>query len=206
MKSSAVIGVPSDHTALGLSVKTIVWGLEPVWVALCSSWVLRTGASLLLMMKAWGQTMFMISWSTYSDAAVVLMLKPARFWSRAMVAVPPEDDDALVAAPLVAGVTATTDRLSAPAARPAHTDRLNNPFSPIALPFLSVAPVTADVPALPFTSQLSEDVRKSNAIATFFSVIASGNSARTRRGQSRSGAQERLAHDFCVGSPRGASD
>jgi hypothetical protein len=84
------------------------------------------------------------------------------------VAVPPEDEDALVAAPLVAGVTATTDRLSAPAARAAHTDRLNNPFIPIALPFLSVAPVTADIPALPFTSQLSEDVRKSNAIATFF--------------------------------------
>ena len=42
------------------------------------------------MMKAWGHTMFMISWSTYSDAADVLMLNPARFWSSAMVAVPPE--------------------------------------------------------------------------------------------------------------------
>ena len=60
------------------------------------------------MMKAWGHTMFMISWSTYSDAAEVLMLNPARFSSSAMVAVPPEDD-ALVDAPLVAGVTTSSD-------------------------------------------------------------------------------------------------
>jgi hypothetical protein len=50
-----------------------------------------------------------------------------------MVAVPP-DDDALADAPLIEGVTATTDTLNAPAARAATADRLSNPFSPIALP------------------------------------------------------------------------
>src|ERR1035438_8931816 len=122
MKSSAVIGVPSDHTALGLSVYTTVCGPLLVWAALTSSWLFRTGCSLLLMMNAWGHTMFMISWSTYSDAADVLMLKPARFWSSAMVAVRPEVDDALVDAPLAAGVTAITDTLIAPAARAAKAD------------------------------------------------------------------------------------
>ena len=48
-----------------------------------------TGWSLLFTMKAWGHTMFMISCSTNSDAAEVLMLNPARFSSSAMVAVPP---------------------------------------------------------------------------------------------------------------------
>ena len=75
-----------------------------------------TGWSLLFTMKAWGHTMFMISCSTNSEAAEVLMLNPARFSSSAMVAVPPEDDDAFVDAPLADGVMATTDRLRAPAA------------------------------------------------------------------------------------------
>ena len=105
------------------------------------------------MMKACGHTMFMISWSTYSDAADVLMLKPARFSSSAMVAVPPEED-ALVAAPLAVGVTATTDTLSAPAARAAKADRFNNPFSRIALPCLPAAPVTGRLyPAHPSYSR-----------------------------------------------------
>ena len=94
-------------------------------------------------MKAWGHTMFMISCRTNSDAAEVLMLNPARFSSSAMVAVPPEDDDALVDAPLADGVMATTDRLRAPAARAANADRFSNPFSPMALPCSSAAPVTA---------------------------------------------------------------
>src|SRR5258708_21409410 len=124
----------------------MVCGLLLVWAAVWRSWVLSTGFRLLLTMKAWGQTMFMISWSTYSDAAEVLMLNPARVWSRAMVAVPPEDD-ALVDAPLVDGVTATTDTLSAPAAMAANTDRFRYPFIPIVLPCSSAAPVTADSPA-----------------------------------------------------------
>ena len=92
------------------------------------------------MMNAWGHTMFMISWSTYSDAAEVLMLNPARFWSSAMVAVPPEDEDAFVDAPLAPGVTAITETLIAPAARAAKADRFNNPFSPIVLPCLPARP------------------------------------------------------------------
>src|ERR1700735_2190232 len=109
MKSSAVIGVPSDQTALGFKVYTMVCGLRLVWTALRSSCLLRTGWSLLFTMKACGHTMFMISWSTNSEAAEVLMLNPTRFSSSAMVAVPPEDDDALVDAPLVAGDTAMID-------------------------------------------------------------------------------------------------
>ena len=95
------------------------------------------------------------------------MLKPARFSSSAMVAVPPEDDDALVAAPLGRRRHRHDGQLSAPAARPANADRFNNPFSPIALPCLSAAPVTADIPALP-PLPVSEDVRKRNPIATLF--------------------------------------
>jgi hypothetical protein len=49
-----------------------------------------------------------------------------------MVAVPPEED-ALAAAPLVAGDTATTETLIAPTARAAKADRFNNPFSPMDL-------------------------------------------------------------------------
>src|SRR5271157_4111001 len=97
-----------------------------------------TGWSLLFTMKAWGQTMFMISCRTNSEAAEVLMLNPARFSSSAMVAVPPEDEDAFVDAPLADGVMATTERLRAPAARAAKADRFNNPFSPIALPCSSL--------------------------------------------------------------------
>ena len=93
-------------------------------------------------MKAWGHTMFMISWSTNSEAAEVLMLNPARFSSSAMVAVPPDDDDAFVAAPLVVGATATIDTDSAAAAMAANADRFTYPLSPIALPCLSAAPVT----------------------------------------------------------------
>ena len=103
-------------------------------------------------MNACGQTMFMISWSTNSDEADVLMLNPARFSSSAMVAVPP-DDDALVEAPLVAGVTATTDRLNAPAARAAKADRLRNPFSPIALPMLIGRPGDGRSPTAPLHTQ-----------------------------------------------------
>jgi len=100
--------------------------------ALCISWVFRTGWSLLLTMNTCGQTMFMISCSTNCAAAVVLMLKPTRFSSSAMVAVPPEED-ALTAAPLVAGDTATTETLRAPTARAAKADRFNNTFSPMDL-------------------------------------------------------------------------
>jgi hypothetical protein len=54
-----------------------------------------------------------------------------------MVAVPPdEEEDALVDAPLVAGVTTMNDIVSAPAARAAYADRFSNPFNPIALPLL----------------------------------------------------------------------
>ena len=73
-------------------------------------------------MKACGQTMFKISCRTNDAAAEVLMLKPDRFSSSAMVAVPPEDD-ALVAAPLVAGIAATTDTLRVAAATPASAHR-----------------------------------------------------------------------------------
>src|SRR3984957_6493130 len=110
------------------------------------SCVLRTGCSLLVMMKAWGHTTFRISCKTYSAAAEVLMLNPARFSSSAMVAVPPEDDDALVDAPLVAGATATIETDSAAAAMAAKADRFRYPLSPIVLPCSSAAPVTADSP------------------------------------------------------------
>ena len=137
-----------------------------------------TGWSLAFTMKAWGHTMFRISCRTYSLAAEVLMLNPARFSSSAMVAVPPEEDDAFVDAPLVDGVTATTDRLSAPPASAAKADRFTNPFSPMALPCPSVAPVTADEPARPPPStqcplSVSEEARKRNAIAIFFLVTSS---------------------------------
>ena len=121
----------------------MVCGLVLDCTALFRSWLFKTYCSLALVMNAAGQTMFMISWRTNSFAAEVLMLNPARFSSSAMVAVPPEEDDALVDAPLVAGVTTTSDIVSAPAARAAYADRFNNPFSPIALPCSPVAPVTA---------------------------------------------------------------
>ena len=156
-----------------------------------------TGWSLLFTMKAWGHTMFMISCSTNSEAAEVLMLNPARFSSSAMVAVPPEDDDAFVDAPLADGVMATTDRLRAAAASAAKADRFNNPFSPIALPCSSTAPVTAGTPRF-----LHVDVgrfgRKRNPIATFFWVICSGISAGSRRRETRSGAERSIAHGSCV--------
>jgi hypothetical protein len=62
-----------------------------------------------------------------------------------MVAVPPPDDDAFVAAPLVAGATAMIDTDNAAAAMAANTARLTYPLSPIVLPCsLSAAPVTVD--------------------------------------------------------------
>jgi hypothetical protein len=94
-------------------------------------------------MKAWGHTMFMISCSTNSEAAEVLMLNPARFSSSAMVAVPP-DDDAFVAAPLAVGATAMIDTESVAPAMTANADRFKYPLSRIVLPCSSVAPVTAD--------------------------------------------------------------
>ncbi len=94
-------------------------------------------------MKTCGHTMFMISWSTNSEAAEVLMLNPARFSSSAMVAVPP-DDDAFVAAPLVVGAMAMNDTDSAAAAMAAKADRFKYPLSRIVLPCSSIAPVTAD--------------------------------------------------------------
>ena len=99
-------------------------------------------------MNACGQTMFMISCRTNSEAAEVLMLNPAKVSSSAMVAVPP-DDDALVEAPLVPGDTATTDTLNAPAARAAKADRLSNPLSPIALPIFISRPGDGRYPQLP---------------------------------------------------------
>ncbi len=136
-------------------------------------------------MKACGQTMFMISCRTNSEAAEVLMLNPARFSSSAMVAVPPEDDDALVDAPLVDGETAMIDTDSAAAAMAANADRLKYPFNPIALPCLSAAPVTADFPPL-LQSQtplaMSEVGRECNAIATFFSVNPTSIPAGSCRG------------------------
>ncbi len=63
------------------------------------------------------------------------MLNPDRFSSSAMVAVPPEDD-AFVAAPLVAGATATIDTDSAAAAMAANADRFTYPLSPIVPPSL----------------------------------------------------------------------
>ena len=92
------------------------------------------------MMKTCGHTMFMISCSTYSLAAEVLMLNPARFSSSAMVAVPPEDEDAFVAAPLVAGATATIDTESAAAAMAAKADRFKYPLIPIVLLLASRSP------------------------------------------------------------------
>lgn len=89
-----------------------------------------TGWSLLFTMKAWGHTMFMISCRAISDAADVLMLKPARSSSRAIVAVPP-DADALFAAPLDAGVTAMTDTATIAAAMKAKTDRCTKTLSVI---------------------------------------------------------------------------
>ena len=133
------------------------------------------------MMNAWGHTMFMISWSTYSDAADVLMLNPARFWSSAMVAVPPEDEDAFVDAPLAPGVTAITETLIAPAARAAKADRFNNPFSPIVLPCLPARPGDGRLPRTSSTLMCRKIVRKRNPIATFFGVRRTGISAGTRR-------------------------
>ena len=104
---------PVGPHRLGVELVDDGLGAVLVTVALSSSWVFRTGWSLLFTMKAWGHTMFMISCSTNSAAAEVLMLNPARFSSSAMVAVPPEDEDAFVDAPLVAGVTATMDTHSA---------------------------------------------------------------------------------------------
>ncbi len=109
------------------------------------------------MMNAWGHTMFMISCRTYSDAADVLMLNPARFSSSAMVAVPPEDDAAFVDAPLEAGVTAITDTLIAPAARAAKADRFNSPLSPMVLPCLPARPGDGRVPRTSSTVHVSED-------------------------------------------------
>ena len=132
------------------------------------------------------------------------MLNPARFSSSAMVAVPPEDDDAFVAAPLVAGATATIDTDSAAAAMAAKADRFTYPLSPIVLPCLSAAPVTADDLRFPHCAtvqcplSMSEDARKCNAIATLFSVNSQRNPAETWRGGSRSGAQRPFAHDSCA--------
>ena len=97
---------------------------------------MRTGCSLLFTMKAWGHTMFMISCRTNSSEAEVLMLNPDRVSSSAMVAVPPEDDDALVDAPLVAGATATIDTDSAAAAMVAKAPRFRYPLNPMCAPFL----------------------------------------------------------------------
>ena len=92
-----------------------------------------TGWSLLFTMKACGHTTFMISCRTNSEAADVLMLKPARSSSSAMVAVPP-DDDALVDAPLAVGATTMIDTDSAAAAMAAKADRFTYPLSRIVLP------------------------------------------------------------------------
>ena len=94
-----------------------------------------TGWSLLFTMNVCGQTMFMISCSTNSAEADALMFNPAKFSSSATVAVPPEEEDAFVDAPLVAGVAATMDKQSAAAAIAANVHRFRNPLSPIALPF-----------------------------------------------------------------------
>ena len=99
----------------------MVCGLVLVTDALCSSWSFRTGWSLLFTMKACGQTMFMISWRTNSEAAEVLMLNPARFSSSAMVAVPPLDDDASIVAPLAGGASVPTVRPNAAIATTART-------------------------------------------------------------------------------------
>ena len=82
-----------------------------------------TGCSLLFTMKACGQTMFMISCRTSCEAADVLMLKPARSSSRAMVAVPPDDDDAFTDAPLEPGATTVIEADNAIAARAAKAER-----------------------------------------------------------------------------------
>ncbi len=76
--------------------------------------------------------MFMISWSTNSEAAEVLTLNPARFSSSPMVAVPPEDDD-VAAALLVAGATATIDIPRAAAAIAVTADLLRDSFTSTAL-------------------------------------------------------------------------
>src|SRR5580693_1356745 len=84
-----------------------------------------TGCSLLFTMKVCGHTMFMMSCSTTSDAADVLMLKPARSSSSAMVAVPPEDRDA-VDAPLDPGAMTMTEMDTATAAMAAQAERGNS--------------------------------------------------------------------------------
>ena len=93
----------------------------------------NTGCRLELMMYACGQTRFMISWSTNSFDAEVLMLNPAKSSSSAMVAVPPVFTEAELAeldpvvvveeeplellhaasrmAPIPTSVTATINRL-----------------------------------------------------------------------------------------------
>src|SRR5664280_2887985 len=52
-------------------------------------------------MKGCGHTWSRISWRTYSLAAEVLMLKPARFSSRPMVSVPPVRTEPVVLPPLL---------------------------------------------------------------------------------------------------------
>jgi hypothetical protein len=127
MKSSAVIGVPSDHTALGFNLYTTVCGLRVVTVALWRSWLFITGWSLLFTMKACGHTMFMISCNTTSESAEVSTLKPARSSSSAMVAVQPVDD-ALVDALVGAEATVMIETDSAAAAIAAQTTRCDIHF------------------------------------------------------------------------------
>src|SRR5262245_22831093 len=89
MKSSALIGTPSDQTALGLIWYTTVCGLALVCLALVTKSVLSCRLSVFVGTKVVGQTWFMTSWSTNSASLRLLMLNPARSSSSAYVIVPP---------------------------------------------------------------------------------------------------------------------
>ena len=128
------------------------------------------------------------------------MLNPARFSSSAMVAVPPDDDDAFVDAPLVVPAPAQrTERLSAPTARRRQADRFTIPLESHSLPLTVGRPGDGRIPAFSSTHLCRKMFAKRNAIATFVLVMPSripvGNAAEESSDPVSIGA---IAHDSCV--------
>src|ERR1700733_1645218 len=89
MKSVALIGVPSDQTALGLIWYTTVCGLVFVILALVTTLVFSCGFRPGVTTNVIGQTWSMISCSTNSLSSACSTLKPATSSSSANVAEPP---------------------------------------------------------------------------------------------------------------------
>jgi hypothetical protein len=83
MKSLALIGTPSDHTAFGLILYTTVCGLVLVSAALVTNWVLSAGLRSGWTVNTRGNVWSTISVRTNSLSPSSSELKPATSSSRA---------------------------------------------------------------------------------------------------------------------------